>query len=67
LQVADIAKRIRTEVDKLHILYNEQPIYYQISTGVAEIQPHFQSHNDWLNTADANLYRDKKRFKSQPD
>ena len=66
-EVTSIIERINHDAEQLSIDHQNQTITYRASTGIAEIQPHFQNPEDWLNTADANLYRNKKRFKNNQD
>ncbi len=54
------AERLRKEVAEAKITYNDIDIKYTISIGLAEIDSNIQSHEVWVERADAALYRSKE-------
>ena len=53
------AERLREEVEKSIVKYNDIELSYTISVGVAEITPTFKNHEAWIEAADVALYQSK--------
>lgn len=54
------AERLRKEVAKATVTYNDIDINYTISVGVAEVDEGITSHEAWIECADAALYQSKE-------
>ena len=59
------AERLREEVEKAIIKYNDIELQYTISLGIAEISPAFKTYEAWIECADAALYDSKKKGRNQ--
>ncbi|WP_019025909.1 GGDEF domain-containing protein [Colwellia piezophila] len=53
-------ERLRKEVSEAIVKYNDIDITYTISIGIAQVDESIESHEVWLECADAALYRSKK-------
>lgn len=54
------AERLRKEVEKAVVKYNDIELKYTISIGLAEVEPCIKTYEAWLECADAALYRSKE-------
>lgn len=54
------AERLRKEVAQAIVKHNDLEISYTISLGIAEVDPTIKSHEEWIQLADAALYRSKE-------
>ena len=53
-------ERLRSEVEKSVVKYNDIDLQYTISLGVAEINPTITHYEAWIECADAALYMSKE-------
>ncbi|GHF97732.1 sensor domain-containing diguanylate cyclase [Thalassotalea marina] len=54
------AERLRQEVEKSVVTHNDIEIKYQVSMGIAEVDPSIKNYEAWIECADAALYRSKQ-------
>ncbi|UTZ25339.1 GGDEF domain-containing protein [Vibrio campbellii] len=59
------AERLRKRIEQEIVKVEEFLINYTISIGVCEYKPYFESHTQWLKSADAALYRAKESGRNQ--
>lgn len=59
------SERLRKTVDESIVFYNGLEIKYTISIGVAEIEESYSSVSQWLEYADAALYKSKENGRNQ--
>ncbi|MBR9787635.1 MAG: diguanylate cyclase [Vibrionaceae bacterium] len=64
-QASYFAERLRKRVEQETVKVEDFLINYTISIGVCEYQPHFESHIQWLKSADSALYRAKENGRNQ--
>lgn len=60
-----LADRIRRLVEKMPVQYEQHTITYTVSLGVAQFDPKFTDHMNWLDCADKALYRAKEGGRNQ--
>ncbi|MBI9102731.1 MAG: GGDEF domain-containing protein [Spirochaetales bacterium] len=56
-----VAERIRTSIEKMDVVFQEQVLKVTVSIGVANISPGINFTEDLVSQADAALYQSKKR------
>ena len=54
------AERLRDEIEKSTVIYNDIDIKYTVSMGIAEIDESIQSSEAWIECADAAMYCSKE-------
>ncbi|ALO35402.1 diguanylate cyclase [Colwellia sp. MT41] len=54
------AERLRKEVSEAIVTYNDINVKYTISMGIAEVDESIETHEVWIECADAALYRSKE-------
>ncbi|MBU2871907.1 sensor domain-containing diguanylate cyclase [Colwellia sp. E2M01] len=54
------AERLRKEVEKSTVTYNDIELQYTISIGVAEVDESIKAHTSWIENADSALYCSKE-------
>jgi diguanylate cyclase (GGDEF)-like protein len=54
------AERLRIEVEKSQVKFNDLILEYTISLGVAELEPSIKTYEAWIECADAALYQSKE-------
>ncbi|WP_038889757.1 GGDEF domain-containing protein [Vibrio campbellii] len=59
------AERLRKRIEQEIVKVEEFLINYTISIGVCEYKSYFESHTQWLKSADAALYRAKESGRNQ--
>lgn len=59
------AERLRKRIEQEIVKIEEFLINYTISIGVCEYKSYFESHTQWLKSADAALYRAKESGRNQ--
>ena len=59
------AERLRAEVEKSTVKYNDIELNYTISVGIAEVSPLFKNYEAWIECADAALYQSKENGRNQ--
>ena len=59
------AERLRKRIEQEIVKVEEFLINYTISIGVCEYKSYFESHTQWLQSADAALYRAKESGRNQ--
>ncbi|MGJ8693411.1 MAG: sensor domain-containing diguanylate cyclase [Thalassotalea sp.] len=59
------AERLRSEVEKSIVKYNDIEMQYTISVGIAEVCPAFKTHEAWIECADAALYQSKENGRNK--
>ena len=59
------AERLRKRIEQEIVKVEEFLINYTISVGVCEYKSYFESHTQWLKSADAALYRAKESGRNQ--
>ncbi|HHY0585789.1 TPA: diguanylate cyclase [Vibrio parahaemolyticus] len=64
-QACDFAERLRKRIEQEIVKVEDFLINYTISIGVCEHKPYFESHTQWLKSADAALYRAKENGRNQ--
>ena len=60
-----LAQRIRQSVEKLTIEYEQQSISFTVSVGIAQFDPAFEQHTQWLERVDKALYQAKAGGRNQ--
>ncbi|WP_158768550.1 GGDEF domain-containing protein [Paraglaciecola sp. L1A13] len=60
-----LAQRIRQSVEKLTIEYEQQSISFTVSVGIAQFDPAFEQHTQWLERVDKALYQAKTGGRNQ--
>lgn len=60
-----VAERIRKMAEKLTVQYEGLEINFTISAGIAEFNPSFSDHVNWLDKADKGLYEAKQNGRNQ--
>ncbi|MDW2111191.1 GGDEF domain-containing protein, partial [Vibrio sp. 2089] len=64
-QACYFAERLRKRIEQEIVKVEDFLINYTISIGVCEYKPYFESHTQWLKSADAALYRAKENGRNQ--
>ncbi|MFW8630452.1 diguanylate cyclase [Vibrio natriegens] len=64
-QASYFAERLRKRVEQETVKVEDSLINYTVSIGVCEYKPHFDSHIQWLKSADSALYRAKESGRNQ--
>ncbi|MGI9919765.1 diguanylate cyclase [Vibrio owensii] len=64
-QASYFAERIRKRIEQEIVKVEDFLINYTISIGVCEYKSYFESHTQWLKSADAALYRAKENGRNQ--
>lgn len=59
------AERLRTNIERLQINYNEQEINFTVSLGVAEAEYQMENAMQWLEAADKALYQSKQQGRNR--
>lgn len=59
------ADRLRSEVEKAVVKYNDIELKYTISCGIAEISEEIVSYESWIEKADESLYYSKEHGRNQ--
>ncbi|WP_449359334.1 sensor domain-containing diguanylate cyclase [Alishewanella longhuensis] len=58
-QAGYLAERIRRKISETEVVYNNQPIKFTMSFGLAERTPGIQDYVQWMEAADKALYTSK--------
>ncbi len=64
-QACYFAERLRKRIEQEIVKVEDFLINYTISIGVCEYKPYFETHTQWLKSADAALYRAKENGRNQ--
>ncbi len=64
-QASYFAERLRKRIEQEIVKVEDFLINYTISIGVCEYKSYFESHTQWLKSADAALYRAKENGRNQ--
>ncbi|PFG56100.1 diguanylate cyclase (GGDEF)-like protein [Vibrio sp. ES.051] len=64
-QACYFAERLRRRIEQEIVKVEDFLINYTISIGVCEYKPYFETHTQWLENADAALYRAKENGRNQ--
>ncbi|WP_045404383.1 GGDEF domain-containing protein [Vibrio jasicida] len=64
-QASYFAERLRKRIEQEIVKVEDFLINYTISIGVCEYKSNFESHTQWLKSADAALYRAKENGRNQ--
>ncbi|MGI9947121.1 GGDEF domain-containing protein [Vibrio hyugaensis] len=64
-QASYFAERLRKRIEQEIVKVEDFLINYTISVGVCEYKSNFESHTQWLKSADAALYRAKENGRNQ--
>jgi diguanylate cyclase (GGDEF)-like protein len=64
-QACYFAERLRKRIEQEIVKVEDFLINYTISIGVCEYKSYFESHTQWLKSADAALYRAKENGRNQ--
>lgn len=59
------AERLRVEVEKAMVKYNDIELKYTVSLGVAEVSEEIISYESWIERADEALYHSKENGRNQ--
>lgn len=59
------AERLRKEVERSVVKYNDIELSYTISVGIAEISESFHTYEAWIECADAALYASKEKGRNK--
>ena len=62
---AYFAERLRSAVEAFTVNYNETPIRFTISLGLAQLDPAEGKYERWLERADKALYRSKEEGRNR--
>ena len=58
-------ERLRLDIAKAIVKYNDIDIKYTVSMGIAEVNPTIESYEAWIACADAALYKSKSNGRNQ--
>ncbi|MDG1752939.1 MAG: diguanylate cyclase [Thalassotalea sp.] len=59
------AERLRLEIEKSVVIYNDIEVKYTISLGIAEIDESIKNYEAWIECSDAALYRSKEEGRNK--
>jgi diguanylate cyclase (GGDEF)-like protein len=59
------AERLRIEIEKAVVQYNDIDLKYTVSMGIAEIDNTIETYEAWIECADSAMYRSKDAGRNQ--
>jgi len=64
-QALNLAERLRKQIEEQSFMINGEQQSVTISLGLAEFNPEFKDHIEWINAADSAMYESKKQGKNK--